>query len=485
MLGSRAACGRRRQRTPALPLLMTAAALLETANECLLPAMYREVGAALGASPAALGSITLCRALVQALCYPLATWAAARSDRARVVAAGTFLSAAATALAGASTTVLQMAVSRGFNGVGLALVLPAVFSLVADYSDDDTRGSALGWLIMAQGVGAAMGTSLGVLLAPTTPFFGVPGWRLAFHALALVSVAIAVATWLLAAHSRPGTRNTKAVPTVAELAREAKAVVSVPTFRIIVAQGVAAQVPLSALTFMAMWLELVGFTHWETTVITSLNSLSLGLGSLLAGFAGDLAARRFPYTGRIALAQVSNASTVPLAALLLLPARAGWPMAGAVYAGGFLLLGIAIAWSTASTSNPILAEIVPEKARTAAYALDMCFENVVASFGPPVVGILAERVFGYQPRVGADRENAAALGKAVFAEIAVPATICCLTYSAMYWTYPADRGRARMILQEASGGDRENSGFEASGPCVASAADDGFNQALLSVTATE
>jgi MFS family permease len=351
MLGSRAACGRRRQRTPALPLLMTAAALLETANECLLPAMYREVGAALGASPVALGSITLCRALVQALCYPLATWAAARSDRARVVAAGTFLSAAATALAGASTTVLQMAVSRGFNGVGLALVLPAVFSLVADYSDDDTRGSALGWLFMAQGVGAAMGTSLGVLLAPTTPFFGVPGWRLAFHALALVSVAIAVATWLLAAHSRPGTRNTKAVPTVAELAREAKAVVSVPTFRIIVAQGVAAQVPLSALTFMAMWLELVGFTHGETTVITSLNSLSLGLGSLLAGFAGDLAARQFPYTGRIALAQVSNASTVPLAALLLLPARAGWPMAGAVYAGGFLLLGIAIAWSTASTSK--------------------------------------------------------------------------------------------------------------------------------------
>ncbi|XP_025804591.1 uncharacterized protein LOC112883507 [Panicum hallii] len=435
--------------------------------------------------------MTLCRALVQALCYPLAMWAAARFDRARVVAAGTFLCAAATALVGASSTVLQMAVARGFNGVGMALVLPAVYSLVADYSDDDTRGSTFGWVFMVLGVGSAMGNSMGVLLAPNA-FFGVPGWRLAFHALALVSVAIAVATWLLAADSRPGTRNTKAAPAVAELAREAKAVVSVPTFWIIVAQGAAAQVPWLALTFMAMWLELEGFTHWETTVITSLNCFSNGLGALLAGFAGDLAARRFPDAGRVALAQASNASIVPLAALLLLPARPGWPLAGAVYAGGFFLLGVAMAWSTVSTSSPILAEIVPEKARTAAYALDLCLENVVASFGAPVVGILAERVFGYRPRAAsggasaqaADRRNAAALGKAIFAEIAVPATICCVAYSALYWTYPADRKRARMAadalaLQEAPG-DKKNYGCEAS-----EAAADGFKQPLLSVTVTE
>jgi len=34
-----------------------------------------------------------------------------------------------------------MALARGFNGVGLALVVPAIYSLVADYSDDGTRGS--------------------------------------------------------------------------------------------------------------------------------------------------------------------------------------------------------------------------------------------------------------------------------------------------------------------------------------------------------
>ncbi|RCV39181.1 hypothetical protein SETIT_8G203000v2 [Setaria italica] len=476
--------------------LVTAAAMLENANKSLLPAMYREVGAALGALPAELGTITLCRGLVQALCYPLAMCAEARFYRTRIVAAGTFLCAVAAVLIAASTTFLQMAIAGGFNGVGLALVLPGVYSLVADYSDDETRGATFGWVYMAQGMGTAMGNSLGVLLAPTSFFGGVPGWRLAFLAIALVSISLALPTWLVAgddddSRAADGSGSTSITAMASAVAGGAKAVASVPTFWIVVAQGVAAQVPWSALTFMAMWLELVGFSHWETTVVTDLNGLSNGLGALVAGFAGDLAARRFPDTGRIALAQISNASTVPLAALLLLLARPGWPLAGAVYAGGFLLLGVAMAWSTGSTSNPIFAEIVPEKARTTVYALDLCFENVVASFGAPAVGVLAEHVFGYHGRPAAsdhgDRENAVALGKAVFAVIAVTATACCLTCSALYWTYPVDRRRARMMdasqQEEPSVGDERNGGGgEASGPAVASSADDGLSQALLSPT---
>lgn len=107
--------------------------------------------------------------------------------------------------------------------------------------------------------------------------------------------------------------------------------------------------------------------------------------------------------------------------------------------------------------SPIFAEIVPEKARTTVYALDKCFEAVFASFAPPIVGVLAERVFGYKPvssdtSVDRDRENAAALAKAVYTEIAVPMAICCLTYTLLYWTYPRDRDRARRDHLMASDG---------------------------------
>jgi hypothetical protein len=89
-------------------LLVNLASIMERADEALLPAVYREVGAVLHATPAGLGALTLCRSVVQAAFYPLAAYAAARHNRAHVVAVGAFLWAAATFLVGVSDTFLQV-----------------------------------------------------------------------------------------------------------------------------------------------------------------------------------------------------------------------------------------------------------------------------------------------------------------------------------------------------------------------------------------
>jgi len=462
-------------------VLVSVAALLERADEALLPAVYREVGAALGASPTALGYLTMCRALVQTLCYPLATWAAARYDRARVVAAGAFLWAAATLLVGASGSFLQMALARGSNGVGLAVAVPAIYSLVADCTDDTTRGWAFGWVVMAQSLGFIAGSSIALLLAPTS-LLGVSGWRLAFFAVALISLLIGALVWLFAADPRPVVAKDDAAPaaTLADLVREARDVLRVPTFQLIVAMGVVGSLPFAAFSFITMWLELIGFSHGQTSLIISLASIANFLGILFAGFLGDAVARRFPSTGRVAVAQAVNAVSVPLAAALLL-AFPGDPSAAVPYAAVCFAFGFTISWTPVSTTNPIFAEIVPEKARTMVYALDKCFESVLGSFGSPLVGILAERVFGYQPgtpgkSAEADRKNADALSRAIFSEIAGP-FICCLTYTTMYWTYPADRRRAQMAALQAASEDQDDD-CEASVVAHAAAAD-GLDQALL------
>lgn len=109
--------------------------------------------------------------------------------------------------------------------------------------------------------------------------------------------------------------------------------------------------------------------------------------------------------------------------------------------------------------SPIFAEIVPEKSRTAIYALDRSFESILASFAPPVVGILAQHVYGYKPipkgssdsvEIETDRENAASLAKALYTAIGIPIAICCVIYSFLYCTYPRDRERARMVALEES-----------------------------------
>ena len=82
-----------------------------------------------------------------------------------------------------------MAVSRGLNGIGLAIVIPAIQSLVADSTDDSNRGLAFGWLQLTANLGSIIGGLCAVLFAATS-IMGIPGWRIAFHLVAIISVIV-------------------------------------------------------------------------------------------------------------------------------------------------------------------------------------------------------------------------------------------------------------------------------------------------------
>lgn len=440
--------------------LVNLAAIMERADEALLPGVYKEVGAALHADPTRLGSLTLFRSIVQSSCYPLAAYLAVHHNRAHVIALGAFLWSVATFLVGVSSTFFQVAVSRALNGIGLAIVTPAILSLVADSTDDSNRGVAFGWLQLTANFGSIIGGLFSVLLASTS-FMGVPGWRISFHLVAIVSIVVGILVYLFAKDPRFSDRVDKGngpVPhkslwlEVKELAQEAKSVMKIPSFQIIVAQGVTGSFPWSALSFAPMWLELIGFSHNETALVMSMFVVAGSLGGLFGGKMGDVLARHFPNAGRIVLSQISSGSAIPLAALLLL-ALPDDPATGFMHGLVLFVMGLCISWNAPATNNPIFAEIVPEKSRTSIYALDRSFEAILASFAPPVVGILSQRVYGYQPipkgssegaEVEIDRENAAALAKALYTAIGIPMALCCFIYSFLYCTYPRDRERARM-----------------------------------------
>ncbi|CAL5414906.1 unnamed protein product [Camellia sinensis] len=438
-------------------ILVNLAGIMEKADESLLPAVYREVGSALHSDPTGLGSLTLFRSIVQSSCYPLAAYLAVRHNRVHVIAYGAFLWAAATFLVAFSSSYFEVAVSRALNGIGLAIVAPAIQSLVADSTDDNHRGTAFGWLQLTSNLGSVIGGLFSLLIAPMT-FMGIPGWRLAFHLVGIISVIVGILVRIFAndPHFPDGdAKLTNQIPSkpfwseVKDLFQEANSVVKLQSFQIIVAQGVTGSFPWSALSFAPMWLELTGFTHENTAFLIGMFVIASSLGALFGGRMGDKLSKHLPNSGRIILAQISSASAIPLAAILLL----GLPNnASTMLMHGLILFitGFCISWNAPATNNPIFAEIVPEKSRTSIYALDRSFESLLSSFAPPIVGILAQYVFGYEPLpegskdIATDRANAASLGKALYAAIGVPMALCCLIYSFLYHTYPRDRDRARM-----------------------------------------
>lgn len=80
---------------------------------------------------------------------------------------------------------------RGLNGLGLALVIPAIQSLVADSAHEGHRGMAFGWLQFVTNWGNILGGVLGVSMAGTE-VLGVSGWRVAFFLVAVVSIGLAL-----------------------------------------------------------------------------------------------------------------------------------------------------------------------------------------------------------------------------------------------------------------------------------------------------
>lgn len=252
----------------------------------------------------------------------------------------------------------QLAISRGLNGIGLAIVTPALQSLVADSTEESNRGTAFGWLGLTGNFGSIIGGLLAVLLASSS-FMGIAGWRIAFHIVGLISVVVGILIHLFAKDPRFIDRNgneIKQAPSKSfwsefkDLIEEAKAVIRIPSFQILIAQGVSGSFPWSSLSFAPMWLELIGFSHKKTAFLWTLFTVAGSIGGLFGGKMGDVLAKRFPNAGRIILSQISSGSAIPLAAILLL-ALPDDPSTGAAHGLVLFIMGLTISWNAAATNK--------------------------------------------------------------------------------------------------------------------------------------
>lgn len=155
--------------------------------------------------------------------------------------------------------------------------------------------------------------------------------------------------------------------------------------------------PWGAFAFTTLYLQLQGWSDAAASSIMALFSAADAAGAFLGGVVGDWAAARFPNHGRITACQFSVGIGVPLCLVIFqgLPLGSG---AGVFVLYGTLvcLMGLLISWAATACNNPIFAEIVPAHLRTLVYAFDRCFEGALSSLGPPLVGLAAQRLFGFQ-----------------------------------------------------------------------------------------
>lgn len=166
------------------------ASIMERADENLLPAVYKEVSETFSAGPSDLGYLTFVRNFVQGLTSPVAGILAINYDRPTVLAIGTLCWALSTAAVGVSKFFLQVAFWRAINGFGLAIVIPALQSFIADSYKDGVRGAGFGFLNLVGTVGGIGGGAIATVMAGYD-YWGIPGWRFSFLVMATLSCLIA------------------------------------------------------------------------------------------------------------------------------------------------------------------------------------------------------------------------------------------------------------------------------------------------------
>ncbi|OAY78672.1 hypothetical protein ACMD2_27069, partial [Ananas comosus] len=449
-------------------ILINMASVMERADENLLPAVYKEVSEAFNAGPTELGFLTFIRNFVQAISSPLAGLLALHYDRPTVLTIGTACWALSTAAVGASQHFQQVALWRAVNGFGLAIVIPALQSFIADSYMDGSRGVGFGLLSLVGAIGGIGGGILATIMAEQE-YWGMPGWRFAFIMIASLSLLIGLLVFLFVVDPRRTsfissgahvetershlvTKGSLPPPSVwSDSWLAMRSVMRVQTFQIIVLQGIVGSLPWTAIVFFTMWFELIGFDHKSSAALNSLFAIGCATGSLLGGIIADQMSRYYPDSGRIICAQFSAFMGIPFSWILLtvIPQSvSNWY----AFATTLFFMGLTISWCATCANNPMFAEVVPSKHRTMIYAFDRAFEGSFSSFAAPAVGMLTEKIYGYDSKfvslVNGSPQGAFALSRGLLIMMVIPFGLCCLFYSPLYFVFKHDRDNAKMASRK-------------------------------------
>ena len=125
--------------------------------------------------------------------------------RRRVFITGLIAFAITSALCGAAPTAPVLIISRAFQGLSAAVMLPQVLAFISTVLPPERRGRAMGWFGVASGIGSIAGQGLGGFLVQAN-LWGL-GWRLIFFVNVPIMLIALIATLKTVPDVPPGTRH--------------------------------------------------------------------------------------------------------------------------------------------------------------------------------------------------------------------------------------------------------------------------------------
>ena len=151
-----------------------------------------------------------------------------------------------------SPDLLCMTLFRAVNGIGLGIVQPLFFSLVADKSSTYGRGKAFGGLIFTGQLGqtafATFATVAGKQVA------SIAGWQFALLVIAILRAFVGIGVGMFVKETKERDQRAMLEVILQETPKLGK-ICCLPTFLMIVGQGIFGTALWFAFSYLRMWLE--------------------------------------------------------------------------------------------------------------------------------------------------------------------------------------------------------------------------------------
>jgi len=428
------------------------ACAVDAADRVLLPATFRALSETMQVGPAELGALSFAQSLSFALALPfwgsMLHYGSARD----LLVRGCCLWGFACFALGCTSSFRGQFVLRLLDGFALAAVVPLGQALLCEVVPEDERGRAFG-LLQSSTSGLSMTVAAISTATASERFLGIAGWRWAHFIVAGASLVVAqiVRMTLPSAPPEPNMRSHAAW--ISEQRQLIQKLVHMPSFIILVLQGVAGAVPWNGLAFMTLYFQLSGYSDVQTSQIVFIGGIGGVVGGYLGGSLGDFLGARFPHSGRIMIAQASVVCGTSLFFWVMhIPfgPNSFWTLALAYFS-----FNTTAVWTSAAASRPICGSIFTRAIeRAQVMAVFVALEGVVASIcGAPLAGAMSQALgfrLEHSATEKASPESLGALRSALLAVAVVPWFLCAVTWLPMYWTYPKDKERAAEAAEKST-----------------------------------
>lgn len=325
----------------------------------------------------------------------------------------------------------------------LAALRPISNGIIADTTSEGRRGKIFGRVQAANCFGMFVTSMIAVNMA-NKEIAGFHGWRVAFLLMGMIAGLVALLVGFLMPeppHSEEAGPARTGCAAVLEEIMDLLKFFRIPTFCVMITQGIFGTIPWTVMGNMTLYFQLCGQSDGNASVLSGASTLCGAFGNILGGYVSDGLSRRFGLYGRPLNAQVTVSIALPMMFLIFYGVS---PEHGNfwLYLALIVIFGLLGSWAQSGTNFPVLSEIVPASNRSRVMAWEGALEHSLASaIGPPLVALLATAL-GYQfserEAAGVSLSSARALGSAMAAVICIPWAVCFCAYTMLHWTYPRD-----------------------------------------------